>query len=100
MTAAGAAAGEPAAPAVQSVRHSIPRSTHDQQSGPPDSLHGGSPMKAPAELLAALKEISRRLDELSSDPARHDLDLDAIVDLNMARSAIDKLVNRVERLVN
>ncbi len=57
-------------------------------------------MKAPAELLAALKDISRRLDELSSDPARHDLDLDAIVDLNMARSSIDKLVNRVERLVN
>jgi hypothetical protein len=57
-------------------------------------------MKAPAELLAVLKDISRRLDELSSDPARHDLDLDAIVDLTMARSSVDKLVNRVERLVD
>ena len=57
-------------------------------------------MKAPAELLAALRDISRRLDDLSSDPSKHDLDLDAIVDLNMARSSVDKLVNRVERLVD
>jgi hypothetical protein len=57
-------------------------------------------MKAPAELLDALKDISRRLDQLASDPSKHDLDLDAIVDLNMARSSVDKLVNRVERLID
>jgi len=57
-------------------------------------------MKATAELLATLTDISRRLDELSSDPAKHELDPDAIVDLNMARSSVDKLINRVERLIN
>jgi hypothetical protein len=57
-------------------------------------------MKAPAELLAALRDITRRLNELSCDPARHELDPDAIVDLNMARASVEKLVNRVERLVN
>ena len=57
-------------------------------------------MKACAELLATLKDISRRISELSSDPDRHELDPDAIVDLHMARSSVDKLVNRVERLVN
>jgi len=57
-------------------------------------------MNASVELLAALKDISRRLYELSADPDRHELDPDAIVDLNMARSSVDKLVNRVERLVN
>ena len=57
-------------------------------------------MKDPAELLATLKEISSKLNALSSDPGKHELDPDAIVDLNMARSSVDKLVNRVERLVN
>jgi hypothetical protein len=57
-------------------------------------------MKATAELLATLTDISRRLNELSSDPGKHDLDPDAIVDLNMARSCVDKLINRVERLIN
>ena len=57
-------------------------------------------MKASVELLATLKDISRRLYELSADPGKHELDPDAIVDLNMARSSVDKLVNRVERLVN
>jgi len=56
-------------------------------------------MKAAAELLAALKDISTRLNQLSSEPDRHELDPDAIVDLNMARSSVDKLINRVERLV-
>ena len=57
-------------------------------------------MKDTAELLATLTEISRRLDELSSDPGKHELDPDAIVDLNMARASVDKLINRVERLLN
>ena len=57
-------------------------------------------MKASAELLAALKDISRRLRQLSANPGEHELDPDAIVDLNLARSSVDKLVNRVERLVN
>lgn len=57
-------------------------------------------MKATAELLATLTDISRRLNELSTNPGQHELDPDAIVDLNMARSSVDKLINRVERLVN
>ena len=57
-------------------------------------------MKASAELLATLKDISRRISELSAHAGKHELDTDAIVDLNMARSSVDKLVNRVERLVN
>lgn len=57
-------------------------------------------MNASLELLATLKDISRRLNELSADPRKHELDLDAITDLNMARASVDKLVNRVERLVN
>ena len=57
-------------------------------------------MKASAELLAALKDISRRLRQLSANPGEHELDPAAIVDLNLARSSVDKLVNRVERLVN
>jgi len=57
-------------------------------------------MKASAELLAALKDISRRISELSAHAGKHELDTDAVVDLNMARSSVDKLVNRVERLVN
>ena len=57
-------------------------------------------MNASAELLAALKDISRRINELTADPGKHELDPDALVDLNMARSSVDKLINRVERLVN
>jgi hypothetical protein len=57
-------------------------------------------MNASAELLAALKDISRRLHELSADAGKHDLDPAAIIDLKMARSSVEKLVNRVERLVN
>ena len=57
-------------------------------------------MKASAELLAALKDISRRLSQLSANPGEHELDPDALVDLYLARSSVDKLVNRVERLVN
>jgi hypothetical protein len=57
-------------------------------------------MKATAELLAMLTDISRRLNELSSNPGKHELDPDAIIDLNMARSSVDKLINRVERLIS
>ena len=56
-------------------------------------------MKRSAELLATLKDISKRIDNLASNPASHELDADAIVDLNLARQSIDKLINRVERLV-
>lgn len=55
-------------------------------------------MKDTATLLASLRDISSRLNELASDNAKHELDADAIVDLNMARSSVDKLINRVERL--
>ena len=57
-------------------------------------------MKEPAALLSSLKDISKRLNELASDKGRHELDADAIVDLNMARSSVDKLINRLERLVS
>jgi hypothetical protein len=56
-------------------------------------------MKQSADLLATLKDISKRIEALTSDPGRHDLDPDAIVDLNLARQSVDKLVNRVQRLV-
>ena len=58
------------------------------------------PVKEPAALLSSLKDISKRLNELASDKGRHELDADAIVDLNMARSSVDKLINRLERLVS
>lgn len=56
-------------------------------------------MKHSAQLLETLKDISKRLEDLASNPARHDLDGDAIVDLHLARQSVDKLINRVERLV-
>ena len=56
-------------------------------------------MKDPVTLLRSLRDISRRLDELASDKAKHELDADAIIDLNMARSSVDKLINRVERVL-
>ena len=55
-------------------------------------------MKDTATLLTSLRDISSQLNELASDNAKHELDADAIVDLNMARSSVDKLINRVERL--
>ena len=54
-------------------------------------------MKDPVALLASLKDISSRLNQLASDNGKHELDPDAIVDLNMARASVDKLINRVER---
>ena len=56
-------------------------------------------MKASAELLEKLKHISRQLNALSGDPREYELDLDAIVDLNMARDSVDKLIHRVERIL-
>jgi hypothetical protein len=56
-------------------------------------------MKRSDELLAILKEVSKRLENLATNPATHDLDADAVVDLNLARQSVDKLINRVERLV-
>ena len=66
------------------------------------SLHGcdlGAHMKDATALLSSLRDISSRLNELASDNGRHALDADAIVDLNMARSSVDKLIKRVERVL-
>ena len=57
-------------------------------------------MKAVTELLGALRDIEVRIRQLSEDPGTFELDLDAVTDLNLARQSIDKLINRVERLVN
>jgi hypothetical protein len=56
-------------------------------------------MKASAELLKTLKGISAQLHALSTNPEEHELDTDAIVDLNLARESVDKLVHRVERIL-
>lgn len=57
-------------------------------------------LKASPELLATLKDISKRLSDLSGDPGRYELDTDAIVDINLARDSVDKLVRRVELIVS
>ena len=57
-------------------------------------------MKASVELLNQLKDISRHLLELAEAPAEHDLDTDAIVELNLARDSVDKLVRRVENILS
>lgn len=56
-------------------------------------------MKASPELLEKLKNVSRQLNALSEDPREYDLDMDAIVDLNLARDSVDKLIHRVERIL-
>jgi hypothetical protein len=56
-------------------------------------------MKATGELLKKLKGISGQLHALSISPAEHELDKDAIVDLNLARESVDKLILRVERIL-
>lgn len=56
-------------------------------------------MKASKELLQVLQSISRQLDQLAGNPAEHELDPDAIVDLNLARDSVDKLIHRIERLL-
>ena len=55
-------------------------------------------MKASVQLLNKLREISQQISELSADPSEYDLDTDAIVDLNLARDSLNKLVHRVERI--
>jgi hypothetical protein len=54
-------------------------------------------MKASNELLTTLRDISGQLHDLSDNPEQHELDVDAIVDLNLARESVDKLIHRVER---
>jgi hypothetical protein len=56
-------------------------------------------MKADRQLLTTLQDISRRLNDLSNDPSQYELDADAIVDLNLARESVDKLIHRVERIL-
>ena len=56
-------------------------------------------MKASQELLDKLKQISKQLDDLANDPAEYEMDTDAIVDLNLARESVDKLIHRVERIL-
>lgn len=56
-------------------------------------------MKADQDLLNQLKDISSRLTALSGDPTRYELDADAIVDLNLGRESVDKLIQRVERIL-
>jgi hypothetical protein len=56
-------------------------------------------LKASKELLSKLKGISKQIGELSGDPAEHELDADAVVDLNLARESVDKLIRRVERIL-
>lgn len=58
-----------------------------------------SSVNATPQLLEELRDISRRLASLASRPNDHDLDPDAIVDLNLARESVDKLINRIERLL-
>ena len=56
-------------------------------------------MKADQNLLQKLKEISNRINELSTDAGAYDLDGDALVDLHLARESVDKLIDRVERIL-
>jgi hypothetical protein len=56
-------------------------------------------MKATEALLDTLRDITNRLRVLAEEDTRHELDLDAVADLNLARQSVDKLINRVERLV-
>jgi hypothetical protein len=63
------------------------------------SLFPGASMKASKDLLARLRGISDDLRDLADRPEEHELDVDAIVDLNLARASVDKLVHRVERIV-
>lgn len=56
-------------------------------------------MKADHDLLEQLKDISSRLTVLSGDRSRYELDADAVVDLNLARESVDKLIHRVERIL-
>ena len=56
-------------------------------------------MKADQEFLNNLRDISSKLTALSGNPDQYELDADAIVDLNLARDSVDKLIHRVERIL-
>jgi len=56
-------------------------------------------MRADRELLQKLKDISTQLQQLSGNRATYELDADAVVDLHLARESVDKLINRVERIL-
>lgn len=57
-------------------------------------------MKATPELMNQLQDISRQLQELSEAPDKYDLDTDAIVEMNLARASVDKLVRRIENIMS
>ena len=56
-------------------------------------------MKADQQFLDKLKDISGKLSQLAEGHAEYELDADAIVDLNLARESVDKLIHRVERIL-
>jgi len=86
--------------AVSAARNDIRRSdTIHAMSSLPLSVSQGQQMKADPELLRKLKDITTQLQHLSGDPGTYELDIDAVVDLNLARESVDKLINRVERIL-
>ena len=56
-------------------------------------------MKDCVQLLAGLNDITQRIRQLSEQPEKYDLDPDAVAELNLALQTLDRLVHRVERLV-
>jgi hypothetical protein len=56
-------------------------------------------VKADQDLLSRLRDISSKITDLAGDPERYELDADAIVDLTLARESVDKLIHRVERIL-
>ena len=56
-------------------------------------------VKADQDFLSQLRDISSKITDLAADPERYELDADAMVDLNMARDSVDKLIHRVERIL-
>jgi hypothetical protein len=56
-------------------------------------------VKADQDLLSRLRDISSKITDLAGDTERYELDADAVVDLNLARESVDKLIHRVERIL-
>lgn len=56
-------------------------------------------MKARAELPGKPEDISRQLSALSGGPREYDLDMDAIVEPNMARDSLDRLIRPIEPIL-
>jgi hypothetical protein len=56
-------------------------------------------VKADQDLLSRLRDISSKITDLAGDTERYELDADALVDLNLARESVDKLIHRVERIL-